>query len=308
MSGVSFRFGDYCHVNHTKSLGTLWGPLLGFSGISITLQLATFVYCLNVYLKHSFASSVPDTESSRGKSSTGSLRSANARTVFRRLKKVLSIQWRGLAIATLVVADCVFFSIVFVVLDSQTQRAVSNPEAVFPWLSCIVLQGDKNKCLHLASAFVVGEEVLIATLLLLAVAGIEAFILICRVDMITGWCTVCKTLWKKQKEKREFVSLNAHESSHDDKKTYELERISPARPPDSEMMPPSHRSDPFTSPIDLKEPSTYAEKTAERAYRSPSRSFSNLRPPSSRLTTNWDASDPHHHGPSNLHLTFDDRT
>ena len=41
MSGVSFRFGDYCHVNHDHSLATLWGPLLGLAGLSLLLQLST---------------------------------------------------------------------------------------------------------------------------------------------------------------------------------------------------------------------------------------------------------------------------
>lgn len=307
MSGVSFRFGDYCHVNHMKSLETLWGPLLGFAGISLVLQFATFAYCLNVYLKHSFASLAPDTESSRGKSSTGSTRSVNARTVFRRVKKVLSLQWRGLAIAILVVADVIFFSIVFVVLDSQTQRALSNPGVFLPWLLCIVEEGDKNKCLHLASAFVVDGPLLIATLILLAVVGIEAFVLICRVEMITGWGTLCKKTWENQKEKREFVSLDAHQSTGD-KKTYELGNISSPRPTDSEPGSTSLRSDPFSSPFDLKEPPTYVEKGTERAYRSPSRSFSNPRPPSSRMMISWDASDQRNHGPSSLQSTAEERT
>ncbi len=41
VTGVSFRFGDYCHVNHYKSLQTLFGPFLGVAALSVTLQIST---------------------------------------------------------------------------------------------------------------------------------------------------------------------------------------------------------------------------------------------------------------------------
>ena len=291
LAGVSFRFGDYCHVNHTKSLESLWGPLLGLAGVSLILQFATFTYCLNVYLKHSFVHAAPDTESSRGKSSAGSTRSVNARIVCRRVKKVVSLQWRGLAIAVLVVADVIFFSLVFVVLDSQTQHALSNSEVFLPWLSCIVIEGgDKNKCLDLAAGFVVDDPLLIATLILLAVVGIEAFVLICRVEMVTGWVTLAKTVWKTKREKREFVSLDAHQL-HGDMKTYELRNISPSRPTIAEPDPTKPRADLFNSPVDQEGSPILFEKTIERSYRNPTRSFSNPRPPVSRARVSWDFSD-----------------
>lgn len=43
ISGVSFRFGDYCHVNHNNSLATFWIPLLTLAGISLLLQISTCV-------------------------------------------------------------------------------------------------------------------------------------------------------------------------------------------------------------------------------------------------------------------------
>ena len=41
ITGVSFRFGDYCHCNHNSAMATIWGPLLGLAGISLFLQLST---------------------------------------------------------------------------------------------------------------------------------------------------------------------------------------------------------------------------------------------------------------------------
>jgi hypothetical protein len=41
LTGVSFRFGDACHVNSLRSKQDFWGPLLVIAGISSIVQLAT---------------------------------------------------------------------------------------------------------------------------------------------------------------------------------------------------------------------------------------------------------------------------
>ena len=298
MSGVSFRFGDYCHVNHPKSLETFWGPLLGLAGLSLLLQLATFIYCLHVYLKHSFGDYKPDTESSFAQSSVRSTRSANARAVFRRVKKVVSLQWRGLAIAILVLVDVIFFSVVFVVLDNHTQKEIQNPESFVPWLTCIVLTGgDKGKCLPEAEGLVVNQPTLIATLLMLAVVGIEAFVLICRTGMITGWAAIFKRPFGKKEEQPEFVSIEARRISANPRQ-YELlniEKHTPSAPQPVHMASASGR--PASDGVeearaqqmenDIKLTNPYI-KELQRSYRVPSRSFSNPRPPSSRSTVSWD--------------------
>ena len=50
-SGVSFRFGDTCHINHKNSMADFWIPLLVFAGITVVVQFATFGYCIKVYLQ-----------------------------------------------------------------------------------------------------------------------------------------------------------------------------------------------------------------------------------------------------------------
>ncbi|KAK8872408.1 Frizzled/smoothened-like sans CRD protein B [Apiospora arundinis] len=42
VSGVSFRFGQTCHVNHRNNLAAFWVPLLVFAGVTIIMQFATF--------------------------------------------------------------------------------------------------------------------------------------------------------------------------------------------------------------------------------------------------------------------------
>lgn len=40
-TGVSFRFGDVCHVNSKDSMKDFWGPLLAIAGAAMIVQLAT---------------------------------------------------------------------------------------------------------------------------------------------------------------------------------------------------------------------------------------------------------------------------
>ena len=42
-TGVSFRFGDVCHVNASQSMKTFWGPLLAIAGAAMVIQLSTYV-------------------------------------------------------------------------------------------------------------------------------------------------------------------------------------------------------------------------------------------------------------------------
>jgi hypothetical protein len=41
ITGVSYRFGDTCHVNAQRSMGGFWAPLLAMAGIAALLQIAT---------------------------------------------------------------------------------------------------------------------------------------------------------------------------------------------------------------------------------------------------------------------------
>ena len=41
ITGVSFRFGDVCHVNAEHSMKDFWGPLLAISGAAMVIQVAT---------------------------------------------------------------------------------------------------------------------------------------------------------------------------------------------------------------------------------------------------------------------------
>ena len=169
-SGVSFRFGDTCHINHKNSLAGFWIPLLVFAAITVIIQFATFGYCIKVYL----ASLVDDsstTNSSGLPSYNKSLRNTiSPRQAYRRVRRVIELQWRGIAIVLLIIADVIFFAVVFVFMDDTAEKLLSDPEKAEPWLACLVLsKGDKQKCLSLAKNLVVNEPTVMSVLLLLSV-------------------------------------------------------------------------------------------------------------------------------------------
>lgn len=214
LTGVSFRFGNACHVNHKDSMADFWGPLMALAGAAGALQLMTLVYCANVYLKNMWSDS--PTESSTNGSFSGhglpsyqaSVRTQTARAVYRRLKKVLWLQWRGICIVTIILVDVVFFTIVFVKLDSMQLSVLKDYEKVAPWLACLAANPtDKNQCLHLVQGWLVPEAAVAAVLLLLSLAGFQVFLLLTRPSVFTAWLDF---FWGREPNNRqEFVSLDA---------------------------------------------------------------------------------------------------
>jgi hypothetical protein len=41
VTGVSFRLGDQCHINHEHAIAVFWGPLLGFAALAMVMQILT---------------------------------------------------------------------------------------------------------------------------------------------------------------------------------------------------------------------------------------------------------------------------
>ena len=170
LSGVSFRFGATCHINHENSLADFWIPLLVFAGLTLIIQFSTFGYCIKVYLA-SLADSSASTEGSGMPSYTASVRTMTPRQAYRRVRRVIQLQWRGIVIVLVIVADVVFFSIVFVFQDNTVQAAKEDFEISKPWIICLFeTRGDKDRCLDAASNLVVSLPTVVAVLILLAVS------------------------------------------------------------------------------------------------------------------------------------------
>ena len=168
-SGVSFRFGSTCHINHKNSLADLWIPLLVFAGLTIIIQFATFGYCIKVYLA-SLADNSASTEGSGLPSYTNSIRTMTPKQAYRRVRRVIELQWRGIAIVLIIVTDVVFFSIVFVFQDKTVEAVMHDQTLARDWIICLAMKGgDKNACLDMAGPLVVNMPTVGAVLFLLAV-------------------------------------------------------------------------------------------------------------------------------------------
>lgn len=210
VTGVSYRLGKACHVNHDNSMGAFWGPLMFMAGCAGILQVATFGYCIHVYLKnlwteqeqHSTAAS-----SSGLPSHHGSIRAQTARAVYQRLKKVLWLQWRGIFIVTIILVDVIYFSVIFVYLDGLQSSIGKDWEKVGSWILCLVSHpDDRDVCLHLVDAWLVNEATVISVLVLLAVTGIQAFLLLARPSLFTAWVDLIRS---GRSGHSDFVDLDA---------------------------------------------------------------------------------------------------
>ena len=156
----------------------------------------------------------------------------------------------------------------------------------------LIIKQDKNICLPLAKPLVLNGNLLIAVLLMLAVVGIEAFILLTRWQMISAWFTLCSRRLQKSREMNEFVSLDARLLSTN-KATIELNAIpSPTltQPANGKILtePNSPHNPPkLITPLTRIENTNYYDEhfrkeTLEREYHSPSTSFSRPRAFTSR--------------------------
>ncbi|THV87698.1 hypothetical protein D6D29_00553 [Aureobasidium pullulans] len=227
ISGVSFRFGNACHINHEDSMVTFWGWLLAVAGAAVIVQISTFGYCLRVFFNSLWEDSARPCSQGSAKSlpmSVMSAKSRRARTIYRRLKNVLYLQWRGILIVTIVLVDVIFFAVVFVYLDKIEESMLHDYTRVMPWVICLIQSGgDRNQCFHLSHKWLISEPTIGAMLIMISLLGIELFVLLFRWSLITGW----KERWATMRNPQEFVSLDARKAqfSVNPPPTYELRKL-----------------------------------------------------------------------------------
>jgi preprotein translocase subunit SecY len=95
----------------------------------------------------------------------------NPRQVYRRVRRVIALQWRGIAIVLIIIADVIFFSVVFVFQDNVVQSVADDPTKAGAFVKCLFQEkGKKEPCLDKASSLVINEATVTAVLLLLAVS------------------------------------------------------------------------------------------------------------------------------------------
>jgi len=170
LTGVSYRFGNVCHINHKNGLQDFWGPLLAFAAFAAVLQFITAGYCIHVYIQSLLDDRTTTDTSSNLPTYSRSLSTASARKTYRRVKRVIQLQWRGAAIVLLIIGEVVFFAVVFVSMDNSSQVTTSLLKQATPWLLCLASTGgNKTECLPKSQGLVQPERVVIAVLIALGV-------------------------------------------------------------------------------------------------------------------------------------------
>ncbi|TWU74500.1 hypothetical protein ED733_005463 [Metarhizium rileyi] len=265
-SGVSFRFGPTCHINHKYSLVHLWIPLLIFAGATVILTFATFGYCVKVYLA-SLHDSSASTEGSNLPTYGKSIRTVSPRQAYRRVRRVIALQWRGIAIVLIIIADVIFFSVVFVFQDNVVQSVAKDPSLAKDWIICLIAAGgDKSQCFNHAGSIIVNEATVSAVVLLLALNGIWLLFLLGRISMFAGWCELFVSHLPKSCRQKEFVSVDA---CYETKKQPRISRSYEMLSRDSSLVtaqyhvPPRSFSSPRapqTAPWDVRKTYTQAER------------------------------------------------
>lgn len=311
LTGTSYRFGSTCHINHPNALADFWGPLLAFAAISTILQFITFGYCIKVYIRslmedagNNSTSNVSSGGLPSYSSRAGSVKTITARQAYRRIKKVIAIQWRGTAIVMVIIVNVVFLAIIFVQMDNTITGAMHHLDQAKPWLLCLIMtKGDKEQCLDKVQevGLVTNERVVMAVLIILSLNGLWSFIFLGRTSILIGWADLIRRPFRKRKT--DFASVDARRFSGDPNK-YEMLMSPPTRPT---SMPKEPETTVTSPPLDEKGMAQIPPSPSSRyeedyfgqklpsgkdglPYSSPKLSFSTPRPPSASRMSSFDHS------------------
>ncbi|KAL4876567.1 hypothetical protein BJY04DRAFT_199662 [Aspergillus karnatakaensis] len=287
LTGVSFRFGDVCHINIKNSLYDYWIPIIVFSGASLIMQFTTMGYCIHIYIK-SLYDTASTTNSSNIPSYTASATTMTARQAYRRVRKILKLQWRSNCLVLVILANVLVFAVIFIKTDNQLEVTTDNIARAGPWLLCLTLNGgDKTQCLDEAKDVAPGKPTLLALLVLLTLVGLWNFVLFARPSMFVGWWELFR---RKERAQFEFVSADARKRGE----VHSYEMLS------SNGLPSYKSPEPYTEPFPRSPSPAYTARTMspgldsqygrDARYVRPSMSFSGPRPPSASQNQgrDWD--------------------
>jgi hypothetical protein len=137
-------------------------------------DIRSFLYCFKVYLSNLWSDDNTQSYGSAGLPSyTSSTRARSAKLVYQRVKKVLWLQWRSVTIIVFLLVDIIFFSIIWIKLDTTINDIQSgHTESIVPFIVCLVVNPTveaRKECFKLGQSVLVNEETCIAVLMLLSV-------------------------------------------------------------------------------------------------------------------------------------------
>ncbi|KAL3481664.1 hypothetical protein BJX99DRAFT_129774 [Aspergillus californicus] len=292
LTGVSFRFGDVCHINIDKSLQDYWVPLIAFSGASLIIQFTTMGYCIHIYIK-SLYDTAPTTNSSATHSYTVSVSGGTltARQAYRRVRKIFKLQWRSNCLVLVILANVLIFAVIFIKTNQQLDPTPENLVKSEPWLACLMVKrGDMTQCFDEASGIGPTEGTLLALLILLTLVGLWNFVLFARPSMFRGWLDLIP---RKDRAQFEFVSADARKM-RSEAHSYEMLGSNglPSYKTPEPYSPPSIRSPSpaYTARAMSPDLSVNNHYGRDARYVRPSMSFSGPRPPSASKDNgrDWD--------------------
>lgn len=248
---------------------------MAFAAAALVLQLATMVYCTHIYLRSLFDKSVSTVDNNTGRPSyTSSVRSATARQAYHRVRRVLQLQWRGGTLVMIIIANVIFFAVVFTRMDRQVEPTAANMDKAKPWLMCLTIRS-KQECRQFASDLGPNEATILAVVYLLSLVGLWNFLLFARPSMFAGWLDLCRRTFARRNE-----SVPADvPGRYADHKGFEM-LTATVKVPETFMRSPSPASpSPSPSPSPTLDRSVHFGQEAR--YHRPSMSFSGPRPPGS---------------------------
>lgn len=178
ITGVSYRVGPACVPNQKNAFLTWFGWLISFACLAALLQFVTTFFCLWLYLKDVFwGTSLTGTRMSEMETTTSTkapttVTSSDRKLAWKRVRKVLSLQWRSIVLTTLVIVEVVFFSVVFIHETSTALRLSSHQtDEIVTWAVCLITHlGRKEECLSITKILGLSEARIIASFMLAAVS------------------------------------------------------------------------------------------------------------------------------------------
>lgn len=187
IAGVSYRLGNVCVPNRFSALPTWFAWILIFAAASWIIQVVTILYCLWRFAStmvaagptgkttgHASKSSVSTADSGLTKGGSAVTPARRRRGAWRKVKRLLMLQWRSIVLAFIVANLTVHFGIVFI-QQNLTTKILPGTENLtnvdLTWFVCLMAHnGDKNACLSQASGLGLAEGRALGTLVLAPVS------------------------------------------------------------------------------------------------------------------------------------------
>jgi hypothetical protein len=187
--------GGTCIPNPDGAFVTWFGWLIAFACLSAVIQFTTTGFCLAVYMRsffrHDSANFSTTTGGSAGSTkpvtpvrsnlnidptltsdTKGPPKHLAKRLAWRRVKKVLLLQWRSIVLSLFVIVETIYFGVIYV-MQVRTSHQAAQPEhteQIYKWTECLVLsQGDQAACLHLAKGLSLPEATAVASFFMVSV-------------------------------------------------------------------------------------------------------------------------------------------